>query len=206
MVYKGETLIVNEFIHEPIKENVRIFYNHFGRYFYAEKVLNIKKTDTVLDCSAGTGYGTYSLAQKALFVYGLDINQTYIDIAKKYLQASNVIYDTYENFFKNPKIKANKIIMIETFEHIEQNEIKQFIDKLLVHLIRNGKMFITFPIGQNKESEYNKFHVNEPSIDFVYDIFSKYFIKIDIEINKFTNCYGHECQYCFMILKEKIDA
>jgi cyclopropane fatty-acyl-phospholipid synthase-like methyltransferase len=203
-LYKKETMIVDEFIKEPIKDNTRIFYSHFGRYFYAAKVLDIQKSDTIIDCSCGNGYGTYSMAQKAAHIIGLDINEDYLQMAQKNYGSDNITFATYKDFYKTyTSVKVDKIISIETFEHVPKNEINDFIDKLLSRLKIGGSMFVTVPLGNNEPSEYNEFHCNEPSIDFIYGIFSKYFKSITMEIDQFINCFGEECQYCFLILKNK---
>ena len=211
--YNKETLIVDEFIKNPIKDNTLIFFSHFGRYFYASKMLDIGKEDCVLDVSCGNGYGTYSLSQKCKQIYGLDVNEEYIKSARRNYYSSNDKYDivndnltflTYNDFYKyNGFTQVNKIVSIETFEHIPKEEIEGFIDKLMSKLKVGGSMFVTVPLGNNEASSFNPFHCNEPSIDFIYNIFSKYFKKIDIEIDSFVNSFNKECQYAYLILKNK---
>lgn len=199
--YNGETLIVDEFIKEPVAQNSAIFFNHYGRYYYAMKKLNIKKSDRVLDASCGNGYGTYGLAHNCGFAFGVDINQDYINMARKTFKKDNLDFMTYDDLSDCPIM--DKIICIETLEHVPKDEMEEFIWKLLWTLDEGGDMFVTVPLGNNEPSEYNQFHLNEPSIDVVYNLFSKYFNKIDIEIDSFINSFGHKCQYCFLILKDK---
>ncbi|MFA5557890.1 MAG: class I SAM-dependent methyltransferase [Methanofastidiosum sp.] len=203
-LYKGETLISNEFIKKPIQENTKIFYNHFGRYFYAAKTLNIKKNHVCIDSSCGNGYGTFSLADKCKYIFGLDINQEYIDLAKKDYNNPNIIFCTYNDFYSNyTNILADRIICIETIEHIPKEEINDFINKLLSKLKLGGSMFVTIPLGNNEPSSYNEFHLNEMSIGVVYGLFSPHFTNMNIEIDNFTNSFGYDCQYCYLILKNK---
>lgn len=203
-LYKGETLISSEFILPPIKENTKIFFSHFGRYFYASKVLGIKSSDVVIDASTGNGYGAYSIAQKAKEVYGLDVNEDYISLAKKNYASDNVYFLTYNDFYKIfPYLKAHKILCIESYEHVPKYEIISFMDKLLSKLKVGGDMFVTVPLGNNKPSSYNPYHENEPSIDVLYNMFSPHFTNINAEIDSFTNSFGHDCQYCYLILKNK---
>lgn len=203
--YKGETLIVDEFIKFPICENTKIFFSHFGRYFYAAKVLDIQKNDLILDCSCGCGYGTFSIAQKCKHIYGIDINKEYIELAQNNYRNDNITFTTYDDFYKNYiNLKVDAILSIETLEHIPKNEINDFIKKLLSKLKSGGNMFATIPLGSNEPSEYNPFHLNEMSIDVVFDLFSKYFKTINMEIDSFVNSFNQECQYCFLICKNKI--
>lgn len=205
--YNKETMIVDEFICEPIQENTKIFFSHFGRYYYASKMLNVNKFDKIIDASAGNGYGTYSLSSLCKSIIGLDINKEYIEMAKNNYISNNLKFMTYEDYYMNylnPKdAMVDKIINIETLEHIPKEETKQYIENLLNYLKKGGSMFVTVPLGNNEPSTYNQFHLNEPSIDVVYNLFSKYFNKINIEMDSFINSFGHECQYCFLILKDK---
>ncbi len=203
-INKNETTIVPEIINEPIQECTLELYNHFGRYFYAFKVLDAQKTDIIIDASCGCGYGTFSIAQKVQHIYGLDVNEGYIHLAKNNYENDNINFITYEDFYKvYPGLKVDKILCIETFEHVPKNEIKGFTERLLSKLKSGGSMFVTVPLGNNEPSTYNQWHCNEPSIDFIYDIFSKYFKTINMEIDSFVNSFGYECQYCFLILKNK---
>jgi cyclopropane fatty-acyl-phospholipid synthase-like methyltransferase len=211
--YNKETIIIDEFIKSPIKDNTLIFFSHFGRYFYASKALDIKSTDTIIDASCGEGYGTYSLSKLVKTTYGLDINEEYIKSARKIYYDEIGQYETnkidltfltYNDFYRfNQFLLVDKIFSIESFEHIPKEEIEGFIDKLMSKLKVGGSMFVTVPLGNNEASSFNPFHCNEPSIDFIYNIFSKYFKKIDIEIDSFVNSFNKECQYAYLILKNK---
>jgi SAM-dependent methyltransferase len=188
-----ETLDIKKYIKEPIQDNLKILSNHFGRYYYAIKKMNINKDDIVLDIACGQGYGTYLLSQKAKYVYGMDANKEFISFAKKNLTLKN---NSFLSVQKKYEIKVNKIVCIETIEHLEKNDIEPFIENL-----ECKEIFITFPVGENKPSEYNTFHKCEPSIEFVYNIVKKYFNKIEIEIDKYVNNYGHLTEYCIMVGK-----
>ena len=106
---------------------------------------------------------------------------------------------TYESIaFKNMD-KVNKIICLETIEHLNDiNGIDNFIEKLCDYLDTNGQMFLSFPVGENKPSEYNTFHLCEPDIQSIHNIMKKHFSIIEIETSKFVNNYDKECEYCFM--------
>jgi 2-polyprenyl-3-methyl-5-hydroxy-6-metoxy-1,4-benzoquinol methylase len=200
--YNGETLIVSEFIHSPIPENSMIFFNHYGRYYYAMKRLGISSEDFVLDASCGNGYGSYALAHNCHYVYGVDINKDYLDMAKDHFKKDNLQFITYEDLYDDI-VYADKIVCIESLEHVPKEEMEEFIRKLFSKLVEGGSAFVTVPLGNNEASEYNKFHLNEPSIDVAYELFSKYFEKINIEVDSFVNSFGYECKYAFLILKDK---
>ncbi len=201
-IRKGETLLIGDRIKDPVPENVKLFFNHFGRYFYAARTLAISCQDIVIDASCGCGYGSRCLALKAQSVYGLDINQSYLDLAMGYRNLPNLRFYTY-NKFDVTTVVADKIVCIETFEHIapEQNEL--FLAKLVDRLRANGAMFLTTPLGNNGPSEYNPFHCFEPSIDVLHTLLSRYFGNVQLEVDTFTNSYGHICEFCYALLRNK---
>jgi len=197
-----ETLPIDVIIKEPIARNIKILFSHIGRYIIASKKLKIRNRDIIIDASCGEGYGTFYLSSICEKAYGLDINSENIDRANKIFKSDNLKYMKYFDFMKNRGV-ANKIVCIETLEHIEREKQKLFIKRLMHMLKVNGSMFLTIPIGQNKPSSYNPFHKNEPSIDIVYAMLNQYFKKINIETSTFINTYNMESTYAFITCLEK---
>jgi cyclopropane fatty-acyl-phospholipid synthase-like methyltransferase len=200
---RNETLLINKIINEPINEHTLLLFNHFNRYGLALRMLGINENHTVFDASCGRGYGSYILSQKAKMVIGLDINKNYLKDAKKIFFSANLFFLHYNELEQNPINKADKIVCIETYEHLPKKEINKFISNLISHLNTSGDMLITIPLGNNEPSEYNKFHLNEPSIDVLYKKFSSYFHFISFEIDNFINSFGYDTKYCYLILKQK---
>lgn len=193
-----DTLDLQKYFKEPIDYNCRTLFNHLGRYFYAMQKLKITKNDTVLDCSCGQGYGSYNLALNAGHVTGVDINESYLIEADKHFKLDNLCFTNYKNLNK-VAIDINKIICLETIEHLPSlNEIYLFIEKLYNVLNEHGQIFLSFPIGKNSKSEYNQFHLCEPSIESIYDFMKVYFNRIEFEVSKFVNNYNKEVEYCYM--------
>lgn len=190
-----DTLEIEKYITKI--SDIKILFNHLGRYFYAMKRLNINENDTVVDASTGQGYGAYNLSFHCFKIFGLDVNKKFINYAKKIFKNKNLEYMTYDEYYKNGLL-TNKIICLETIEHMESNEIINYMNNLLLTLIPNGQIIISFPIGFNKPSNYNRFHLCEPSIDFVYKILNKKLQKITFEIDSFVNSYNEKTDYCFM--------
>lgn len=197
---KNETLLVGKMIKEPLKEHVQLLFNHFNRYGQAVKKLRITPQEQVIDASCGHGYGSFILSLTAHKVFGLDIEPAYIQVARTTFNADNVAYYTYDEY-EELKHKVDKIVCIETLEHIDKTEINHFIKRLVSYLKDQGSMFLTFPLGNNQPSLYNRYHLNEPSIDFIYDSFSPFFKKISMEISKFTNSFGYQSTYCYCLLE-----
>ena len=201
-IRKGETLLIRDRIKEPVQDNVELFFNHFGRYYHAMKRLVISDQDVVIDASCGCGYGSYGLAKKAKQVFGLDVNTTYLEIARKNLILPNLSFMSYESFWYTC-VQADKIFCIETFEHIPADQNEEFLGNLVRRLRGSGAMFLTTPLGNNGPSEYNPFHCFEPSIDVLYVMLSRYFGSIDMEVDTFTNSFGFLCKFASVLLRNK---
>ncbi|HNW96911.1 MAG TPA: class I SAM-dependent methyltransferase [Bacteroidales bacterium] len=203
---KNETLLINKIINEPIKEHTLLLFNHFYRYGLACRILGVNNSHIVFDASCGRGYGSYILSQKAKKVIGLDINKNYLNDAKNMFPSEKICFLNYNELKKNTINKADKIVCIETYEHIPKKEIQKFILNLISHLKDNGDMLITIPLGNNKPSEYNDFHLNEPSIDVLFKQFSPYFNSIFFEIDNFINSFGKNEKLCYLLLNNYIKS
>lgn len=190
-----ETLDVNKYVKEPLKENLNTLFSHLGRYYYAIKKLKIDDTDTVLDIGCGEGYGGHLIAQKSKLVLGVDIKHEVLKKAAANFADETIFFSTYE-YYKKLKLRFNKIICIEVIEHIKKEEMSSFFENIFSDF--HGDLFLTFPIGDNKPCKYNKYHLCEPSIDYIKSILCKYFDKIDIEVDDFRNNYGYEQIYCII--------
>jgi len=195
-----ETIKLDTVIKEPIMENVEMLSNHFNRYGKAIHYLDITDNDVVADASCGEGYGSFILSLKAGQVIGLDVNKEYIKTAEKYFGSEKIYFYGYGEF----NTLVDKIVCIETFEHVPINEMAEFVTKLLTILRTGGSMFMTVPLGNNKPSSYNKFHLNEPSITVLHAIFDGFFKKKDYIIDKYTDSEGYEVEYCMLVLKERL--
>ena len=197
-----ETLPVDVIIKEPVRENMRVLFSHIGRYVIAARKLNIRKTDRILDASCGEGYGSYYLSTLAEKVYGIDVSEENLEYARKHFGVHNISFLKYFDFLRR-KTKIDKVVCIETLEHVDKDNSPLFIRRLVRTLRSGGDMFLTVPIGENAPSDYNPFHKNEPSIDVIYNSFIPYFSKIDIEISSFVNSYGEKTNFALVTMFNK---
>jgi CMP-N-acetylneuraminic acid synthetase/cyclopropane fatty-acyl-phospholipid synthase-like methyltransferase len=201
---KNETLQIDLIVNYPYKEHTGLLYNHFSRYDRAIESLKINSNDIVIDASCGLGYGSYILSLKAKHVYGLDVNVENLEKANTLFSNSNLQFLTYKDFRQSLKRiccnNADKIVCIETFEHMIESEANTFIKKLLYYLRFGGDMFLTVPIGNNEPSTYNEHHLFEPSIDYMYNLFNNIFKKIKFEISTFRNSFSYDTKYCMITL------
>jgi cyclopropane fatty-acyl-phospholipid synthase-like methyltransferase len=202
----SETLKIDKIIRDPLKYNLLKMSNHTRRYHIAIERLNISKKDKVIDASCGEGYGSYILSKHASKVYGVDVDKKKLTIAYDIFGHERdlwfVVYDVYKKMAKfiDP---ADKIVCIETIEHVQKKETKQFVEMLLSFLKPGGDMFLTTPIGNNKPSKYNKYHLNELSIDVLYELFRPNFSKITIDSFDYVNSYNIKTDSCYITMKGK---
>lgn len=117
---------------------------HCGRYLYA--LDHISPQDIIADISCATGYGSFLLAQKAKYAFGLDINKKYLNIAKSNYQKDNLEFfqaDISQNLDILRHRQISAIISFETIEHTSTPfaAVKNFYDILP----QSGKLFLSFP-------------------------------------------------------------
>ena len=182
-----ETLDLTEKLKDPIKGNLKSLMNHLGRYWYAIKKLELKESDKVIDFGCGRGYGTYLLSLYS-FASGVDKNGQYIENAK----------EMFGDFYYDPDVLEtvgcfdyfDKAVCTEVIEHVTQDEQKIIIDRLVSWIKPGGMIYLTFPQGDNKKSEYNQFHVCEPSIAWIDDLLLTNKIDAKMEQQEILNTFG----------------
>ena len=200
----NETLQVELMIREPIGAHTRFLYSHFRRYALAVRLLEIDRSDLVIDASCGSGYGSFILSLTAGNVIGLDVNKDYLAKASQLYSGGNISFIGYDDYEKSENWRsqrAHKIVCIETLEHMPKAEMEQFIGMLFRYLNPGGDIFMTVPIGKNQPSNYNRFHLNEPSIGALYDLCNERFRKLSFEVEEYLNTFGHAEKYCVVVMK-----
>jgi O-antigen biosynthesis protein len=202
---KDETLMLNKILKDPIREHVHLLNNHFSRYNAAIRAVHVSPSDIVMDASCGQGYGAYLLSLKASKVIGLDVNRDYLDFASHEFKSDNLFFYDYDQFDQMVREgqfgKIDKLISIETIEHIEKCELRNYVNKILSYLKKGGSLFVTFPLGLDEPSSYNPFHLNEPRLQSVQDLFSPFFTSLCYEIDTFNNSFGYKTIYGYLTLK-----
>lgn len=199
-----EALDLLSLMGDTLPEYVASISRHIERYHAAIRALKIDNNDFVIDASCGYGYGSYILKQRARKVYGLDINNDYLEKAFESFKQNQLYFLSYETYSKTYKYMelADKIVCIETFEHIKKDEIDQFITQLLSFLKVGSDMFITVPLGNDKPSEDNGYHLNEPSMQTLFDLFQSSFKEMNFEIFE-KIAFEKVKKECYLTLKNK---
>lgn len=119
---------------------------HCGRYLYACDRITSIGGKHVIDAACADGYGSKMLASIGLQVYGLDINEDYLEIArtKNKIDGLNFVQIDFDNdMFPDYLEEQDAIVCFETIEHV--NSPVTLIKKLYHSLRDGGMLILSFP-------------------------------------------------------------
>lgn len=171
-----------------------IWYEHYHRY---TMTLDWVADKVVLDAACGEGYGTHLLAEKALSVYGVDIDHNAIKHASDTYQQQNLNYqqsDVLNLNFEDDTFDV--VVSFETLEHLAEH------DELLAEFKRvlkpDGVMIISTPDKleyTDKTGFDNEYHVRELYVDEFKSLIAKSF--------KHTHWFGQKLMFSSSIWRMK---
>jgi len=148
---------------------------HIMRYVFAAQY--VKSNDWVLDAACGAGYGTYYLAERAFEgkVYGLDISEAALAVAKRYYTRSNIEYlrgDVLKLPFSDGSFDV--VVSFETIEHVEDGDA--FLAEMRRVLKPDGLFICSTP---NIEYTFHpRFHVREYYPEEFFKLLERHFSKV----------------------------
>lgn len=145
------------------------------RYKFVKKFLSPE--DVVLDIACGTGYGSNYLSDFAKLVTGADLSLLPLKKAKNAYSKNNltfVVQDATELTFKSNTF--DKVISIETFEHIPTNRVNNYCSEMKRVLNPNGLFICSTPQNIQGKIPIQPAHEKEYSLSEFKDILSKYFV------------------------------
>lgn len=126
---------------DNVPQNFFMKLEHCGRYLYAFDKLS--KSDIVADIACATGYGTKLLSSKVKNIFGIDINENYLKIARKKYPDLRFLQLDLNSDFDLTSLNATHIVSFETIEH--SPEPCRLVDKFYQMLPEHGKLYLSFP-------------------------------------------------------------
>ena len=143
---------------------------HFARYKFAQGF--IQKTDTVLDCACGAGYGSKLLKERAGKVVGIDISQEAISFASHHYKDENIEF--HQKGIDDLEFDDNSFdvgVSIETIEHVPNEVAARFLERLASWVKPGGVVVISSPMLRYRDGKpyvTNPYHINEmPKSEFL---------------------------------------
>lgn len=155
--------------------HAQIELEHLHRYYMA---LSYVKDKVVLDIASGEGYGTAILAERAEYVYGVDISREAVAHAKQaYSNIANVAFlEGSCAAIPLPDASVDFVCSFETIEHHDQHH--EMIKEVLRVLKPNGLLMISSPdkaVYSDAANYQNPFHVKELYQDELESLIRDYF-------------------------------
>ncbi len=193
---RNETLAVEALIRPPLDYHVKVLADHFARYTGAMEALGIDAGHCVLDASCGQGYGSYLLAQRAGHVTGVDVSPEYLEVARRHFKRHNLTFESYEHYFAQQRRRADKLVCIETYEHIPADSLPIYLTRVLGALRRGGDAYFTCPLGRDGPSAVNEFHLNEPRLGTLHAQLALRFRRTSYQVARREDSFGQVGEYC----------
>lgn len=159
---------------------------HLHRYAIVSDYI---KDKIVLDIASGEGYGSNLMSKKALFVYGVDIDNKAVQDAKLKYKKENLEFLT--GSASEIPIEDNSVDVVVSFETIEHhdkhNEMMTEIKRVLKP---KGLTIISTPdkLYYSDERKYNNhFHIKELYKQEFVELIAKNFNNIQLLTQKYSN-------------------
>ncbi|HEY8278930.1 MAG TPA: methyltransferase domain-containing protein [Bdellovibrionota bacterium] len=137
------------------------FWDHVSRYWWASGQMEGK---SVLDCACGKGYGSYILSQKARAVYGIDLNEKSLEIARSAFHKPSLSFRSFDVLalekFEHP---LDYVVAFEVIEHLPPAETDRFLGGIAKKLGPDGILLLSTPnheVVTKSGVQVPDFHIN----------------------------------------------
>lgn len=98
---------------------------------------------TILDCGCGDGRFCYEFKNENVKLFGVDYSEAAISFARAFNPEVEFFSQGLETI--NFSTKADYVVLIETLEHIQPENIPEILNKISNILKDDGKLIITVP-------------------------------------------------------------
>lgn len=140
------------------------------------EVLNIKKSDLVIDLGCGVGRLIEPVSKLCNTIFGVDVSDETLKYAVKRLQkVNNAIIVPMKSDIEIPikNIKVDKAYSFIVLQHVERPKVFHLLKELNLCLKLNGEVLIQFP-SMNNVNDYLNHLVNKPITGFTTPILCFY--------------------------------
>jgi ubiquinone/menaquinone biosynthesis C-methylase UbiE len=169
---------------------------HLHRYAIANDFIEGK---IVLDIASGEGYGSNILAQKALEVFGVDIDVESVKSANKKYIKNNLKYIL--GSADNIPIESNSIDVVVSFETIEHHDKHEEMFMEIKRVLKNDGILIMSSPDKKYYSDIpnfkNKFHTKELYFEEFKFLSQKHFQNTFFYFQKAYNLNSYLSDYDF---------
>lgn len=160
--------------------------DHLHRYAIAQHYVMGK---TVLDIASGEGYGTNLLSDVAAFAYGVDIDETAVEAAKRKYVKNNIRFQQGStSVIPLDDNSVDVVISFETIEHHDQHE--EMLTEIKRVLRPGGIVIISTPdklYYSDQRNFKNQFHIKELYQNEFSALLSKYFTRQQLLAQRYIN-------------------
>ncbi len=171
---------------------------------------NIGANDIVLDVGCNTGMMPEVMSLKASFVYGIEIEEKHVDIAKKLRSKINIEFicadaTTYDYAKCSP---IDVVTLSNVLEHIEHREpfLKALINQISWNNPNCKKLLIRVPMVDRdwitiyKKENFMEYRLdNTHFIEYTYDDFKSELLRAGVGIDSYHIRFGEIYAVCSVI-------
>lgn len=157
-----------------------------------------------LDCACGSGYGVEMIVSPWKYV-GVDRNPAAIDRALENFSMSGRRFFCADigcaEYWMPTHGPFDVILSLETIEHLCPAVQDIWVEAAAGGLTDNGVFVLACPIGNDGPSEYNRYHLHEPSLDGLNTLLSRHFKSVEIETEPYIDTAGRDAIQAFAVCR-----
>lgn len=183
-------------------EQINYTKNYLLKYLQSN-IDGFNKGMKILEIGCAEGGSVFELRNQGYICDGIEIEETRVEIAKKYIKDTSkiIVGDITKNLNLNEKYDI--IIMRDVIEHLSEKE--KALSNIYDLLNNGGILFLTFPLKYSPYAGHNQTSKNWVKYFWYITLFPKLFIKIATTKQDYREItYLKDCALSFFRLKQII--